>query len=142
MTSAYQTKQHNELLSLLKEHQNESLKANDILMLLKNLGVSISLATVYRQLEKLISKGLVIKDPGKGGPCCSYFVYKGQNGERTEPFYLKCELCGKFTQIECSELKHLKQHILTHHGFCLTSKRTVLMGLCEKCEQKIENKDK
>ena len=61
MTSAYQTKQHNELLSLLKEHQNESLKANDILMLLKNLGVSISLATVYRQLEKLISKGLVIK---------------------------------------------------------------------------------
>ncbi len=139
MSLGYQTKQHNQLLSLLKEHKNEELGANEILAKLKNAGVSISLATVYRQLESLISEGIVVKNPGKGGPRCSLFVYKGNDSQENEPFYLKCEICGKFTPLHCSELNHLKEHVLTRHNFYLTSKRTILFGICGSCGHKKEN---
>lgn len=139
MSLGYQTKQHNQLLSLLKEHKNEELGAGEILSKLKASGVSISLATVYRQLEALISEGIVVKNPGKGGPRCSLFVYKGNDSPANEPFYLKCEICGKFTPLHCSELNHLKEHVLTRHNFCLTSKRTILFGICSSCGHKKEN---
>ena len=138
MANAYQTKQLDELLNLLKEHQNEELGAQQILVMLKDQGASISLATVYRHLETLITKGLVVKNPGKGGPRCSLFVYKGEDDQ---PFYLKCEVCGKFTPLHCKELSHLKEHVHAHHDFTLTTKRTVLFGICGNCVHKNSAKD-
>ena len=130
----YKTKQMNELLSYLKTVQGSHVTVNDICGYFKEKGISVGTTTVYRQLERMVDQGMVVKyaADGMGGAC---FEYIGEQDPHDRPaaYHCKCENCGDLIHLQCDEVANLGQHMLEHHGFEMNSARTIFYGICDSC---------
>ncbi len=127
MKSDYQTKQKKAIIDFLEAAEGH-LTAAQILTGLKEKGLSIGTATVYRQLEKLEESGLVRKFITEGSAC-----YQLSRDDCENHFHLKCTRCGELFHIDCDFLLKLAPHIAEHHNFKVDNCRTVMYGTCEKC---------
>ena len=127
MKSDYQTKQKKAIIDFLQEADGH-LTAAEIVSGLREKGVNIGTATVYRQLEKLEDSGLVRKYIT--GNCACYQFSKE---DCENHFHLKCTSCGELFHIDCDFLLNLAPHIAEHHNFKVDNCRTVMYGTCEKC---------
>ena len=100
----YSTKHNNELLLYLEEHKNEHLTVSQIYSDLTAKGISIGYATVYRQIEKLVKNGSVIKYTiDNTSSACFEYIGKDSNSKKST-YHLKCERCGKIMHLSCSEI--------------------------------------
>ena len=61
MRTSYKTKHRDQILSVLHESGGEHMTAGQIHDRLREQGVSIGAATVYRQLDRLVEEGAVSK---------------------------------------------------------------------------------
>ena len=98
-------------------------------------GITVGTTTIYRQLEKMVSEGLVAKYvvDGTSSAC---FEYTGDEEEsQAVCYHCKCEKCGKLIHLQCDEVENLKQHMLEHHDFEMNPLRTVFYGLCSECRR-------
>ena len=130
MRGEYSTKQRSAILDFLKEN-NAHVTAADIAFHLKELGVSVSTATVYRTLEKLVGEGVVRKMfVDQGHSACYQYI---DNGTCSEHFHLKCIKCGRLIHLSCDFLQEMESHIFDDHGFTVSSGRTVIYGVCHAC---------
>ncbi len=129
----YKTKQRALIISYIKNCPLPHITAADIEAHLRAAGEKVGMATVYRQLEKMVETGEVRKYILENGAC---YQYVGSNEHCREHFHLKCLSCGKLLHISCSLLNSLAPHILEHHGFEVDNSRTVMYGLCRECREK------
>ena len=131
--TAYQTRQHDELLTYLKSTSGQHLTVNDVLVYFKTKGINIGTTTIYRQLEKMVNQGIVTKYIiDHESPAC--FEYVGTNSHHEGGCYhCKCEKCGKLVHMHCEEIPQLQKHVKEHHGFIIDPLRTVFYGICENC---------
>ncbi|MBR2812578.1 MAG: transcriptional repressor, partial [Solobacterium sp.] len=114
-----------------QSHPDRHITAREAHEQFLNDGVKIGLATVYRQMEKLVDQGVLIKYAvDEHSPAC--FVYSG-HGRREECYHLKCTSCGRLIHLHCEEVSRLQEHILAEHGFTIDTARTVFYGLCASC---------
>lgn len=136
--TVYKTKQQELLLSYLREMQGKHFTAEDVRLHFEEKKISIGIATIYRQLEKLVNEGKIQKYfiDDHSAAC---FEYAGESCNQNEKhFHLKCELCGRLIHLECDELEELGGHLKTEHGFVINPLRTVFYGLCTDCANKKE----
>ena len=132
MKNAYKTKQSSQLLTYLKEHPGQHMTAGEIRRVFSD---TISTATVYRQLEKLVQEGLLKKYIiDENSPACYEYVDPHDHHGET-CYHCKCERCGKLIHLECHEIKELGEHLAQEHGFKVDPLRTVLYGLCSECQK-------
>lgn len=130
----YHTKQQEKLLGYLKTITGQHITAQEICSHFATSDSPIGLTTVYRQLERLISEGLVQKYIIDGSSAC--FSYIGVQDKTHEIcFHCKCVECGKLIHLECGEIQHLQEHILDKHDFTLDTTRTVFYGWCNECRE-------
>ena len=129
----YKTKQRQMITDYLKNVKGDHITASDVYAHLKSEGTPVALATVYRQLEKLVDDGIINKyTTGSGSPAC--FEYIGGDCEKDHVCYhCKCEKCGKLIHLHCDELNEINDHIRNDHRFKIDTARTVFYGLCEDC---------
>lgn len=137
MQKIYKTKQSDLLKSYLKEMQGKHFTAEEVHAHFVSKNISIGIATIYRQLEKLVSDGTVQKYfIDEHSAAC--FEYSGKECNTDEAhFHLKCEVCGSLIHLECEELTELKNHLENEHNFKLNPYRTVFYGICQKCQEKM-----
>ena len=128
----YKTKQRELILEYMKKCPLPHVTAGDIVLHLKSEGASVGLATVYRQLDRMVESGLVRKFLLDGGAC---YQYVGEDHECREHFHLKCLSCGELLHVDCDFLSTLAPHVLEHHGFDVDNSRTVMYGLCSECRE-------
>ena len=133
MASEYKTKQRAVILDFLKEN-SAHVCARDIALHLDELGIKVGIATVYRTLDRLCEQGVVRKFviDERSGACYQYV----QDAECNEHFHLKCVNCGALVHMSCGFLKKMEEHIFDEHGFTVSSGKTVIYGLCSKCNGK------
>ena len=131
----YKTKQQELLLSCIKSMKNRHWTAEDVHNYFLEQGVSIGIATIYRQIEKFVAQGVVQKYfLGEQNAAC--FEYIGDKCHKdVSHFHLKCEKCGKLIHLECHDLEQLSSHLMAEHGFALDAFRTVFYGVCQSCSQ-------
>ncbi len=130
----YKTKQKDILLDYLKSRSGKHVTASDIYNHLTDQGKSISQATIYRQLEKLVDDGVINKYIiDAGSPAC--FEYSGHDNHADAEvcFHCKCEQCGKLIHLHCEELENIREHLFEEHNFSLDPIRTVFYGKCDEC---------
>ena len=134
---AYKTKQQELLFSYLKEIQGKHFTAEDIRSHFEGKNISIGIATIYRQLEKLVADGKIQKYiiDEHSAACFEYSGEACQSVSKEEHFHLKCEVCGKLIHLECDDLSELGKHLLSEHGFTLNPFRTVFYGICSDCKK-------
>ncbi|MGI6005278.1 MAG: Fur family transcriptional regulator [Christensenellales bacterium] len=128
---SYNTKQKNLILSCLRENGDRHVTVETIMDYLKNRGETVGQTTVYRNLDKLVRDGAVIKFTAPQGmhACYQYL----EPGEHPDCYHLICTSCGHMTHLDCRHINVFTAHMQQEHGFHLDSARTVLYGRCERC---------
>ncbi len=137
MRVRYQTKQREEILSYLESVNGRHVTAQEICQYFEKDGVSVGTATVYRQLERLMGEGLVQKYviDEKSAACFAY-INRDKSCHHPACYHCKCEVCGRLIHMDCKEMEEIQRHLLKEHGFALDSFRTVLYGICERCQER------
>lgn len=134
MRETYRTRQQEELRRILEQMPGKHYTAAQLRELLAKEGRSIGLATIYRQLERLMNEGSVRKYLLETGDSACY-EYVGEHAECAEHFHCKCEQCGRLIHMDCDELTAIRQHMLEHHGFTWNTGKTVFYGICDQCRE-------
>ncbi len=129
---AYQTKQQQAVLQCLRRRAEECLTAADLSEELRRDGHAVGLATVYRQLDRLVQLGTVHKITTEEG---ALYQYCPQAGHPHDCFLLRCEGCGRMVHLDCGHLEELCVHLSAQHHFRIDPRRTVLTGLCDTCQE-------
>ena len=128
----YHTRQREMILQCLEAHRDEHVTAEGLLAFLKAQGASVGQTTVYRNLEKLIQEGSVVKYAGaEGQGACFQYVECGD--ECAAHYHLVCVECGQMIHLQCGYLDEMTAHVLEHHQFSIDKYRTVIYGLCNGC---------
>lgn len=132
--SNYKTKQFAYLLDYLKASDSKHFTVNDLYVHFKENGLNIGISTLYRNLEKLIEDGLVVKyaSDGKQSAC---FEYIGNHQSHSSHCYhAKCQQCGALLHINCDYLEKLQKILQQEQHFLLDLTKTTLVGLCSQCQ--------
>ena len=129
---AYQTKQQQAVLHCLRARAEECISAAELSEDLRHEGLTVGLATVYRQLDRLTQQGLVHKVTTEEG---ALYQYCPQAGCRHDCVLLRCERCGRMVHLDCAHLEEVCHHLSAEHRFYIDPRRTVLTGLCAACEE-------
>ena len=99
---------------------------------MRRSGLTVGLATVYRQLDKLTQQGLVHKVTTEEG---ALYQYCPQANHPHDCFLLRCERCGRMVHLDCAHLEEVCHHLSAEHHFSIDPRRTVLTGICEQCQE-------
>ena len=127
--ATYCTKQQQAVLRCIAQQGSDSVTALELAEKLREAGMPVGMATVYRQLEKLERQGLIHKIATDEG---AFYRYCGQTA-REGCFLLKCQRCGRIVHCDCSRLSQLYRHLEQEHLFAIDPRRTVFYGLCQSC---------
>ncbi len=131
--TGYRTRQKEELEKLLAAEKGHHLTVVEVCDLLRRQNKNVGATTVYRQLEKMVAEGTVVKYvTDLTTPAC--FEYIGTEACHDPVCYhCKCEKCGKLIHVACDEIRETEEHVWTHHSFKINPRRTVFYGLCSAC---------
>ena len=132
--SGYNTKQKEKLLEYLIKNKNKHTNVQEISAFLSAEGKSVGVATIYRQLDKLVEQGIVRKYAFDGKTCACYQYIEDEEQCRSH-FHLKCLSCGKLIHLDCEHLSELTRHIEEEHGFEIDYSQTVFYGRCSDCSE-------
>lgn len=128
--TTYRTKQGQLVLDCFLNNKGKHLTIEDICVYLREMGTPVGTTTVYRQVQKLSSEGIVTKyNVDSDSPAC--FQYTGENCKMH--FHLKCTKCSNLIHAACTYIESVESHIFSHHGFQVDNSRTVFYGICRDC---------
>ncbi len=138
---SYKTKQKELLVAFLRDHQGHHVTVELIRQHFREKGQTVGLTTLYRNLDKLVESGAVIKYviPKGTGAC---YQYLEQPVNHSKYYYLMCIECGKIIPLPCGHLEALSIHIGDEYHFRLDSAKTILYGYCGSChaaKESVEN---
>lgn len=132
MSSTYNTKQKQLILSLLTDNKEKQFTCEEIEEKLKGNGTPVGKTTVYRYLTSMQNEGKVRKFKSENGKSATYSFIENKE-ECEKHLHLKCISCGEFTHLDCEVMNEVNTHLIKDHHFRIDNSKTVLYGLCEKC---------
>ncbi len=123
----YKTQARQQILDFMVTNPDQIFKASEIA---KNLS-EISLSTIYRNLSRLESMGMV-QIVGAAENNELQYRYTGP-GRCEKKMHLVCKECGKFFHLDGPALKMLQLSVLRIMGFELDQQQSMLFGRCASC---------
>ncbi|HCR43478.1 MAG TPA: transcriptional repressor [Ruminococcaceae bacterium] len=108
--------------------------ADEVYMIMEKDNTSVSISTVYRILELLASKNLVIKmNVTQNGK--ALFVINGS----VHRHYLICLGCHKMTPISGCPVADYEKKLKESTDFYVTGHHLEIYGYCGKCKKNMKN---
>jgi Fur family peroxide stress response transcriptional regulator len=127
------SKQRERMLHLLGQTEIHPT-ADWLYQQLKEEFPSLSMGTVYRNLNILVEQKLIQKLPF-GSTYDRYEVI-------TKPHYhLVCEACGCVQDFDMPHYAEINEQAQKMSGFNVSRHRIDFFGICQKCQSKNENKN-
>ena len=114
------------ILSILEQHSDQHLSAEDVYRMLLDAGDETGLATVYRVLTQFENAGLVIRHNFEGG----HAVFELDSGEHHD--HIVCVDCGTVVEFIDKTIEARQTRIADEHGFRITDHSLVLYGHCNR----------
>jgi Fur family transcriptional regulator, ferric uptake regulator len=131
-TDLKQTKKRNLIISILEE-ATAPLTAEEI-MELSSKEIKMSFSTVYRALNALADRNIVIKTVHQDGK----LYYKIQS--HSHKHVLKCVKCNECIAIDACPLESLEAHLSTDTNYKITGHNLEFFGICPNCQNKTDAK--
>ena len=125
------TRQRQAVLDELNRTQDHR-DVEDIYFSIRNRGLNVSRATVYRTLELLVKHNLVRRlDLGEG-------KYRFESQGRKHHDHIICLDCNKIMEFMNERIEGLQEEVAEEYGFTLTKHVHQLFGHCmdESCPNK------
>lgn len=132
LQKSYHTKT-SELISRFVQEKNESgFSAMELLSFLSERGESVNKTTVYRNLEKLVESGRLIK---RKSAVSDGFIYQTaeEDGQCGEHIHFQCEKCGAVIHLSDALTADYLKSVSENFGFKVDFSLSSLNGLCGKC---------
>ena len=126
---SYNTKQKDLIINIIKKHK----KAFTVKDIYEEVKEETGLTTIYRMIDKLVSDGILTKNISSDN--ITYYQYL-EKCDHENHFYLKCEICGNMTHIDCDCIIQLTNHIFKEHKFKPSKDHIIINGICKNCERK------
>ena len=124
------TRRRAAILGIL-ERQPQPVAAEQIFMELSRLDIPTSLSTVYRELDSLENKDLVVKVKIDEGNKALY-----EYNRMVHKHYLICLGCKKMIPLDICPLKPFEEKVEEQTHFVITDHRLDLYGYCPECRAK------
>lgn len=122
------TKKRQILLFLLQK-QARPMTAEELHEQANNI-LPMNVSTVYRTLNTLTDKGILVRSVRQDGKAY-YALAKKDHYHR-----LVCDLCGKVIPIDTCPLSELEESLENKTGFRITGHSLEFTGLCPECTKK------
>jgi Fur family peroxide stress response transcriptional regulator len=122
------SKQRERMLELLGQTEIHPT-ADWLYQKLKKEFPSLSLGTVYRNLNILVKQKLIQKLPF-GSTHDRYEVIKYPH------YHLVCEACGRVQDFDMPQYSQINKQTQKMSGFSISRHRIDFFGTCEKCQNK------
>jgi len=123
------TRQRRKIIGIL-EQSSTPVSAEDIYLTLREQRETISLSTVYRVLELLVSKNAVRK-LNSVEECGALFELDDRHRH-----YLVCLECHKMFPLDNCPLKAYEKDLTNQTGFDITGHNLEIYGYCRDCRNK------
>lgn len=133
----YKTAGRVRIMEYLMDHKDMMVSAADIQQELQRQDFPVNVSTIYRNLDKLVKDGEIMKYASENGERCTY-QYAGGTKDCRHHLHLKCTACGMVVHLDCSFMNELGEHILEHHGFVVQCENSMIYGLCSECRDSSE----
>lgn len=129
-TDLRRTKQRRHLLDILTS-KKEPMTADQILKNCKLWCPNMALTTVYRNLDRMVQLGYLIRLESSQG-AARYCAADAGNSIR-----LICRACGARETIDGIDLKLLETYIFDNNGFDIQQSNIEFIGVCRKCRRNL-----
>ncbi len=123
-----QTKKRILILSVL-ETASTALTAEEIADLTSK-DMKMSISTIYRALNALADKNVIIKSLHQDGK--TYY----EINNHTHRHSLLCTLCNERIPIDACPLESLESYLTRETGYTITGHNLEFFGICPKCASK------
>ncbi len=123
------TSQRFTILSII-ESSKEPITAEEIYKQLVLEDLKINLSTVYRTLNVLTDKSILIKILKADGTA-AYELNKS-----THNHYITCSECHSSMLIDCCPIRDLSDKVNQQTGFKVTGHSLQLTGICSECQKR------
>ena len=133
---SYNTRQRGLIESCLEGHRDRYVTVREIGRSLDEAGSHVGSTTLYRNLERMVEAGVVLKFTDDEGVARYCLVPDHPCGQ------LVCMDCGSVRLLECGMLGTFAEHVRQDHAFVMDPARTVLLGHCDACCASAETGDK
>lgn len=131
----YKTSQREYLIDFFKDNPNICFTIEEILQKAKENGAGIGQTTIYRNVEKLVDSGFIVKNTIPDTKS-SYFRYLDKCGGPAHYHFL-CTSCGNIEHAQCNHLNCVTEHVFSEHKFKFDLGRTVFYGVCQNCFKEV-----
>lgn len=96
---------------------------------MKNKNYHVSLATLYNNIDIMISAGLLVR----------HQFDKGNTYEKTmdniKHDHFICRQCGKIYEVSLSKVEDVKAEVVQKYGFDVASHFLTVYGICSNCKE-------
>lgn len=127
-TKGYRDTQQRRMVLEALAQAKEPRSPYDIQKWIAKRNGTVSIVTVYRIVELLMTLGIVHKHPCSGK--LSLCMHPGEHGAHG---YLHCHDCGTSEEFLSDELARLSVEQARKHGFSFTTPILEIIGSCKKC---------
>lgn len=110
--------------------QHEHFDADTLIDDMKRAGLSISRATAYRTLTKLVDAGLLRRHETGGRT-----RYEHDYGYPHHD-HLHCQACGTMIEFQVTGMDAIIREAASQHGFQATGHSFIVQGTCSGCRQR------
>ncbi|MCR4435229.1 MAG: Fur family transcriptional regulator [Clostridiales bacterium] len=123
------TKHRNSILEVI-EGNGQPITAEAVFLKLKEQGVEISLSTVYRVLEALVSKGIVLKSILADDNKALFEINRMEHRH-----HLLCVKCRNMISVDGCPLDDYEKALTEKLGFDIKGHKLEIYGYCRDCRQ-------
>lgn len=134
-SEGYSTRLYTIIIEYLNQNRERAVTAADVYEYIHSISERANKTTVYRNLDRLVSEGKLLKYVTDDGKMAS-FIFKEPDGCCAEHLHLQCSECGRVVHLDCGYMEEIIHHISTEHGFDLRCASSILYGRCRDCAQK------
>ncbi len=136
MKSAYKTKAREEIMTYLKNHNDQRFTAKEILEVVSKNAEGTNRTTVYRNLDRLCDSGelMKFKEPNQDS---WYYQYSSEHEHCHEHMHAQCSVCGKIFHLEKPFVDSFGKKMLAEYGLAIDPSQTIIIGKCSNCRHNI-----
>jgi len=130
------TKQRNSVLNIL-EKTTQPLTADQIYVALINEKTAINLSTIYRVLNTLAEKNLIIKSSSVSDNKALFELNSLEHKH-----HLVCVECKKIIMVDECPFEEYEKKLKEKMGFTILGHKLEIYGICNNCQKKNEKNNK
>lgn len=132
MPREYNTKISKVIEEYIERQTDISFSAADVYSHMQESGISVNLATVYRNLDRLTDRKILMKFKAVNSD--NYLYHTAQNDCCCHGhLHMRCRICGRIVHLDNNLMHEMIACLNEQYHFALECENSSLCGLCEEC---------